>query len=253
MLLAEIHGKRCLAAETNEDWLTSAVFGHLRSIPPRIFWTELFRRALSATDKPIDLTSELSRNGIVLQKYDSLSVLFWKGCGRYGEPDLLLRFTGAACIPIVVLIEVKLHASKSGVGKDDQLAKYLDLLDDSSALPEWSNNGEIRVVVYLTKAYAATEIRDSVSVSRSHRADTRIFGLQWQDVLEVASATKQDNAVLREVAAFLRGRGFEAFRGFERVPTSDTNYDGHFYSSTYFKQGILAAQLAVKQTGAFYE
>jgi len=34
MLIAEIHGKRFPEAEGQEDWLTSAVFGHLRHIAP---------------------------------------------------------------------------------------------------------------------------------------------------------------------------------------------------------------------------
>jgi hypothetical protein len=37
MLIAEIHGKRFPEAEGQEDWLTSAVFGHLRHIPPGVF------------------------------------------------------------------------------------------------------------------------------------------------------------------------------------------------------------------------
>jgi hypothetical protein len=32
MLIAELHGKRCAAIEGNEDYLTSAAFGHLRNV-----------------------------------------------------------------------------------------------------------------------------------------------------------------------------------------------------------------------------
>ena len=45
MLIAEIHGKRFPEAEGQEDWLTSAVFGHLRHIAPGAFWADLLDRA----------------------------------------------------------------------------------------------------------------------------------------------------------------------------------------------------------------
>jgi hypothetical protein len=51
MLVAEIHGKRVHEVQDREDYLTSAVFGHLRYIQPGLFWACLFGRALSS---PID-------------------------------------------------------------------------------------------------------------------------------------------------------------------------------------------------------
>jgi hypothetical protein len=45
MLVAEVHGKRVAEAQDAEDYLTSAVFGHLRYIPPSVFWPDLFALA----------------------------------------------------------------------------------------------------------------------------------------------------------------------------------------------------------------
>jgi hypothetical protein len=45
VLLAEIHGKTLEVARDNEDYLTSAVFGHLRYVAPGLFWDELLKRA----------------------------------------------------------------------------------------------------------------------------------------------------------------------------------------------------------------
>ena len=45
MLLAEILGKRLEATRNSEDYLTSAVFGHLRYIEPGLFWDTLFAKA----------------------------------------------------------------------------------------------------------------------------------------------------------------------------------------------------------------
>jgi hypothetical protein len=40
MLIAELHGKGIAEAQDNEDCLTSCVFGHLRYLPPSVFWEQ---------------------------------------------------------------------------------------------------------------------------------------------------------------------------------------------------------------------
>lgn len=40
MLLVEIRGHALNAAIGDEDYLTSVVFGHLRYVPPSVFWED---------------------------------------------------------------------------------------------------------------------------------------------------------------------------------------------------------------------
>jgi hypothetical protein len=253
MLLAEIHGKRCIEAESNEDWLTSAVFGHLRSVPPAIFWAPLFSMAETEGAIKTDLRSELLRQSVRLEDYQGLEILFWKDCGRYGEPDLLLRFTAPSLRPVVVLIEVKLYSSKSGTGENDQLARYLRFLDDPNGLEGWTGATAVTALLYLTEQYAAAEIQDSIAASQTSTAASKIFGLQWQALLRAAEISEGASSILREVAIFLKGRGFEAFSGFHPVPLPSKPYEGLFYNSIYFKESQLPTWAPEQRMGQFYD
>lgn len=133
MLLAEIHGHILREAEGNEDYLTSAVFGHLRYIPPGIFWEEFFRLAkalpIGGEEKP--LSEYLADRGSRISEFSTLEIHFWPSHPKFGQPDMLLCFGKEGSHPIVILVEVKLWSEKSGIGKDDQLARYLRILKDS--------------------------------------------------------------------------------------------------------------------------
>ena len=253
MLLAEIHGKRCAEAEANEDWFTSAVFGHLRAVPPSEFWAPLFGRATTFGTTSKDLRSELERQSVRLEDYPVLEVLFWQNCGSYGEPDLLLRFSGPGLRPVLILIEIKLFSSKSGSGEKDQLARYLRFLDDPNGLDGWTGSHAVTALVYLTEKFAAAEIRESILWSRTSMAENRIFGLQWQDVLHAAEAFQSSSSILREVTKFLRGRGLEAFMGFHSIKLPAEHYTGFFYRSTYFKEREPAIMASAEMVGHFYE
>ena len=124
MLLAEIHGKHAEAIEANEDYLTSAVFGHLRHVRKSAFWRGLFEKAKSADGSATDLMSELLEAGITFEEDCEPTVLFWPRT-PYGEPDLLLSFRNPSSRPLVLVIEVKLFSMKSSSGAKDQLCEIL--------------------------------------------------------------------------------------------------------------------------------
>jgi len=253
MLLAEIHGKRFGELEGQEDLLTSAVFGHLRHVPPQVFWTDLFKRAASTRTDSKSLELHVQETGNTISRYSSLDVLFWRTCGKYGEPDLILRFAGGNQDPLVVVVEVKLDSGKSGTGSDDQLKRYLDLLDEAAALPFWSPSADNRILVYLTRNFAHDEIKESVrlaTASGKHNAVDRIFGLQWQDVLAVADANSNKSFLLQELAAFLRIRDFEAFQGFG-LSSALPRASGCFYGRRYFLAPTKTLTLEHK-IGRFY-
>ncbi|WP_141223814.1 hypothetical protein [Granulicella pectinivorans] len=252
MLLAEIHGKRLPEVETQEDWLTSAVFGHLRHIPPSLFWQELFERAKNVGPQQSSLASQLFHEGIALSSFMNLEMKFWPNSQRYGEPDLILRFTGPSICPLIVLFEMKLNSTKSGVGKNDQLVKYLQLLDDKAALHEWTCAKDHRFVVYLTRIFAHQEIEDSVRMSGDSSSAERFFGLEWRDILETADSEANGNELLKELASFLKGRGFESFKGL-RTPSLPVNWAGlSFYTSDYFVPLEAFGWPAGEPVGRFY-
>jgi hypothetical protein len=250
VLLAEIHGKRLPAAEEQEDWLTSAVFGHLRLVSPPLFWEQLFNRAMSASAIKRSLVSEMNQRGILFERYSELETRFWTCFPKYGEPDLLLRFTGVGIPPLTVVIEVKLNSGKSGVGSNDQLVRYLQLLRNKEQIPEW-NVEDHRVLVYLTRSFAQNEMNESLALAPDD--DSNLFGLEWRDILETAQAFAAKNQLLHEVYRFLRGRGFEAFHGFRELSLPSPLPGGRFYGYKYFQSGAHSLAAYGSTPGRFYE
>lgn len=254
MLIAEIHGKRFPAAEGQEDWLTSAVFGHLRHIAPGAFWADFLDRARTI-ETGVSLYSRLYADGIRLNQYSKLDTHFWKSWENYGEPDLILCFSGGNQPPLIIVVEVKLDSGKSAIGENDQLKRYLQLLDDRHALRLLFPESNHRYLIYLTRIFSKLEIADSIRASVSAGvcdAQDRMFGLQWQDVLESSSANSVGEPLLDEVAQFLKIRGFEAFRGF-RFPSADfTQISGAFYGTSYFLSTTGEFDVGKLNDGRFY-
>ena len=250
MLLAEIHGKVLEEAQSHEDYLTSAVFGHLRYLPPSLFWDEFFSNAktLPLDGREKSLSQSLREQGSRVSEYSAVQIHFWPNHPKWGEPDLALCFTGSNLRPLVVVVEVKLNSEKSGSGDEDQLVKYLGILSDLSALhvdvPMPVN--PFAALVYLTPRESLREIESSLASSRATLADRqRLFRVQWQDLLAVArraasGADGQSKTILRDVSLFLQKRGLEYFSGFAEVPALpifDSN-DGAFYERHGFFDGF---------------
>ena len=225
MLLADIRGHSLAAAQDDEDYLTSAVFGHLRYIPPAYFWERLLScaRGLAAGDAQNSLDNFIRQTGHGLSEYSSLNVFFWPAHRRRGEPDLLLSFTGTGLRPITVVIEVKLWSGKSG-GDEDQLVRYMRILDELQDFWEFKlPDGSLCALVYLTPRESTSEILESLKLSPDPNRDrARIFRLQWQDFIQACDATlpteePRIDMILRDVQAFLGSRGLEYFAGFRRI------------------------------------
>lgn|SRR5579862_958469 len=254
MLIAEIHGKRFPEAESQEDWLTSAVFGHLRHVAPGAFWADLLDRARTV-GTGVSLDSRIRADGIRLNQYSKLDIHFWKYWEKYGEPDLILCFSGGAQSPLLIVVEVKLDSGKSGTGEDDQLKRYLQLLDDPYALRSQFPESNHRYLIYLTRTFSKLELEDSIRVSLSagiSDARDRMFGLQWQDVLESSSAKSAGEPLLDEVAQFLKIRGFEAFQGFRLPPADLKHTSGTFYGTSYFVRSPAELDVLRLNGGKFY-
>ena len=235
MLLAEIHGKSHRDLEDSEDLLTSAVFGHLRLVHPPTFWVELLHRARTAENPSRTLLKVLTSSGIGASLFTKVHVHFWPFFSKYGEPDLVVHLSGPECPSVTILIEVKLHATKSGTGEFDQLARYLALLTDPTCSLEWPSDIDKRFLIYLTKTFARDEIQASIEASKSSTASSRMFGLDWKELAEVADEQRRQDQLLGEVADFLKRRGFESFSGFRKI-TNVPRYSGLFYRRRYFNR-----------------
>jgi hypothetical protein len=226
MLVAEIHHKGFEEARNHEDYLTSTVFGHLRYLPPSIFWPELFRLAKglpseNGTEK--DLAETIAQSERQVNGFSELRAHFWPNHPVWGEPDLLLLFSGKDICPILVLIEAKLWAPKSGTGKWDQLARYLRLLDDVLPLRLELPLNASRYVVYLTPRDSLSEVEESAVEAGNRPEDRqRLFRLRWQDIVRVAKESARQAAepyktILLDVMQFLQRLGLEYFDGFRCI------------------------------------
>src|SRR3954452_21752230 len=92
MLVAEIYRKGFEEARNHEDYLTSAVFGHLRYLPPGIFWEDLFKLAKgmpSVDGAEANLAEAAAAVAAPVCRYRQLRVHFWRNHPEWGEPDLL--------------------------------------------------------------------------------------------------------------------------------------------------------------------
>jgi len=222
MLIAELHGKVIAEAQNNEDCLTACVFGHLRYLPPAVFWEQFLSCAITV---PVDgesrsLTDVLGEQQICVSQYSDLTVHNWPSHPKFGEPDLVLLFSGGGMQPLVILVEAKLWAEKSGVAENDQLARYLrsssDLGSFNPPLPIAANVA----LVYLTPRDSLSEVMETLAVYDDIEARELLFRVQWQDVIDAADrslSSERDSMhrlILNDVAEFLRRRGLEYFKGF---------------------------------------
>src|SRR5947208_17148977 len=101
MLLAEIHGHVVEGVLGDEDYLTSAIFGHLRYLPPSVFWED-FIAETKGFPSQTSLSRELTIRGAKASEYSCLQIHFWPSHPDFGQPDLVLLFSGPGLQPLVV-------------------------------------------------------------------------------------------------------------------------------------------------------
>ncbi len=227
-----------------EDLLTSAVFGHLRYVPPGPLWSSLFRAALSLPihGRAHTLEEYARAIGLDLSAASSVAVHFWPSHPEYGEPDLLLRFSFETGTTLALLIEAKLWSQKGAPGQpDDQLVRYIHALDDLAPLLGEGVHVKESVLVYLTPRESAPEIEQSLSKLQNRDAlSHRVYRLQWQDILEWATshasgATGVSQQVLENIGEFLRRRNLSYFRGFSR----DVRMPAQFVPRSFYQRGAF--------------
>lgn len=226
VLTAEIHGKYVPEARNFEDYLTSAIFGHLRYIKPGPFWDVLLSMAKSQpgnTDVVTATERTLCELGCSPGAFAALDIAFWPE-HKEGIPDLVLHFSGGQPRSVVVLIEAKLTSMKSGTGEYDQLVRYLRILDSLGDLRPAMPSGALGLAVYLTATDSRVEVLESLQQCNHPEQDRiRLFHLQWQDLIRAidltSPASEMEALILNDVRTFLRKRGLEYFSGMEDETT----------------------------------
>src|SRR5262249_52947073 len=145
-----------------------------------------------------------------------------------------------------LLVEAKLWSGKSGTGEYDQLVRYLHVLDGLAKSETTSAGVGCQCLLYLTPRDSRDEIEDSLKwVSDPDKERTRIYRLQWQDVLDVAreeepNAEEPTRTILCDVAHFLERRGLEYFRGFRRLPPLPSF---EIYRRAFFESGEVFSRI----------
>jgi hypothetical protein len=246
MLLAETHGHVLEAVSGDEDYLTSAVFGHLRYVPTTVFW-ESFSARTKCLPLETSLSQQLNTRGLKISKYSSLVIHFWPTHSEFGEPDLVLCFSGTGLRPLVVLTEVKLWSGKSNRAERDQLVDYVKILSD---LRHLRTNGTLpdkplTALLYLTPRESVGEIQETLALLEAQPSDfLGVFRAQWQDLLAAISAeTSADGmskTILKDVRQFLTRRGLEYFRGFKEVPLLPA-FDSHI--GAFYARDVLVPRI----------
>ena len=238
MLLAELFGKGREDLENDEDLLTSTVFGVLRYLPPSIFWVDFLAKARSGRGTTfLDRCGQL---GVDIGGYSKVDIYPWRTCEDLGEPDLVVVFSGNGITPLCFLIESKLSSGKSWKGDEDQLTRYLRILQNARWLAKTTGIRGTMIrpgLVYLCARAAWSDIVESIDAAPDRAAaEQALFLVQWQDLLNAAreagsSATYPDSQILGDVATFLEHRGLAYFRGFSepKIPESVVS-DARFYT-----------------------
>jgi hypothetical protein len=263
MLQAELYSHASRDILGNEDYLTSAVFGHLRYLPPQIFWQEFFSRAVgSDRESRRSLSAYLADSGVELSECNSLEIRFWPSHNVLGTPDLCLCFSGLQTLPSVIMIEAKLWAGKSGTGDNDQLLRYLLLLRQPNELELPLTAADckraIKALLFLTPHDSAAEIKETAELCAPHGGlKNLLFRAQWQDIAAAASACACDasghaRVILRDIYGFLRRRNLEYFAGFAQVALPPATGLGAFYGRKHvFGQSPIPPLDA--DAGSFYK
>jgi hypothetical protein len=91
MLVAEIHRKGLEEARNHEDYLTSAVFSHLRYLAPVVFWEDLFGLGVGlagVNEAETTPAGAIAQAAAPVSRYSELRAHFWPNHPVLGEPDL---------------------------------------------------------------------------------------------------------------------------------------------------------------------
>ena len=231
MIEAELKGK-IPEIDGWEDILTSSVFGILKYRP---LWPILARfvgaaRCYSDADATFgDVLKIISQEGCHIH--------FWHHTTEYGEPDIILETADAA-----VVIEVKFMAGLSG---QDQLAKYLRLLDSQFA------DKSQRHVVYLTRNLSRPDLGEAVV----NELDGRLWWLSWYDLADcLRSGEVVDpfrTQLVEDLTRLLDHRRLRLFQCFTDPSNQSTAVLNYFWDGTVPLMGIYPS--SVPSTHLFWK
>jgi hypothetical protein len=243
MMQAELHGHAAREIVANEDYLTSTVFGHLRYLAPSTFWESFFARAVGHSGGH-SLLDYLRNASVELSKADCVNVCFWPSHCQLGTPDICICFSGERVRPLVVIIEAKLEAGKSGTGKNDQLLRYLLLIRRLTELDLPLTADEVqrsaKALLFLIPHDASEEILETVQLCQKGGAKNWMPS-SYNPNTKIAYLALVEACTDLQPVPGGRGRGAltSGFNFYTSVPRPDS--DGNFGR-------VQAINLATRET-----
>jgi len=142
-----------------------------------------------------------------------------------------------------LIIEVKLWSGKSGHREQDQLNRYLKILEDKNFLDDRGVNTNSFIcpgLIYLTPRESKSDLAGSIECAEeSLGAKKKLFAVRWQDIFlgatRVSSLDEIDEpfkSMFGSVAKYLNRRGLIYFDGFtiEYIDINIDKRDMIFYS-----------------------
>jgi hypothetical protein len=256
VLQAEIKGTFVPEVRSNEDYLTSAVFGLLKYVSPSVFWPSFLKRAVRQQE---DGTSDWLWNRCSeITKCSEVAMEFWKPYdrddkpGHQNIPDLTVTFTSPE-VKLLLLIEVKLEAGKDDAHDpdEDQLVRYALIAEVVAEKYTFAG------VVFLTQKDSGSEVGQSIkrlSESNHKSASSRVYSVEWGDVYDATaeacegSCTITERAILGDIKAFLEKRGLNYFCKWQRLEVPALKPRAIFTEGNpWFRQVALPASIKIQR------
>ncbi|MGO9246751.1 MAG: hypothetical protein ACLPT4_13675 [Verrucomicrobiia bacterium] len=198
MIEATLRGKVPTDARSDEDCLTSTVWGLLKYRPIRPILARFVSKAALYSDQAVRLGEKIPEK---LLDVDRLQVVFWPSDPEFGQPDILILG-----LDLALVVEVKYHAELSGV---DQLRKYHSFLNS-----RYSDKTH-RHVVYLTANWVAPELTNEATTG----LETSLWWLSWYELVdaarELSCISPAADEIRNDLVRYLQHLGFEFFQGIQ--------------------------------------
>lgn len=212
VLEAELNGKLPIL-ENQEDVLTSNTFGLFKYLSDNRVLVNILNKSETINGKKLEKCHSYN-----LLEYQP-EIIFWKNLGKYGEPDIIIRFRSPSKEDLYIGIEVKFYSSKSGEGDDDQLMRYFNAIEQLSIM----NDSQFLGIIYLTKHSSNIEIKDTLDCLKNKKimnCEEKIFQLRWHNITSAISdycskdINDQDKAILGDLHKYLIFKNLVSFNEF---------------------------------------
>jgi hypothetical protein len=242
MIIADLKGKLTPKEYVSEDFLTSTVFSAFDLLSNKWFFQFL--------NSSTNIHGESLKINVSKCKF-----IFWKTFSDpYGvEPDVLILLDD-----LIIILEAKFHAGKSGVGTSednsilyDQLAReYLlgnYLITSRTVLDETFSYFKDFKILYLTKdiSFPTSDVKDSIRTLKKYYignkvSSANIFWTNWQSIYHILNnlspneLQNYEKKLVSQLLLFLEKRDLIMYNGFSFLNKYNLNIGSFEPESLYY-------------------